>query len=128
MPFYLLALSLAPATIYFKNGNNWRDVHFWVNAVLFFPIFLSSFGHIVAIGHAWWFIYNKSTITGRNNSSYLNLPNDQDVLDDDNDSLDGGLNQHTSSDNPFHQDSIPTYNEATGKQPLSSNTDLKIQV
>lgn len=71
MPFYLLALFLAPATIYFRNGNDARDVQLWINVVLFFPIVFHGLGHMIAIIHAWYFIYHHSDITGREGNGYL---------------------------------------------------------
>lgn len=127
MPFYLLAISLAPATIYFKNGNNWKDVHFWINFLLFFPVVFSVFGHIIAIGHAWWFIYHKSAITGNGGNSYmdhLQIPDD----DDEADSFDRPVFHNSANENPFNQETgsssldgaagnnnqVPSYSDAVG--------------
>lgn len=81
MPFYLLAIYLAPATIYFKNGNNLRDPQLWVNVILYFPIIFSLFGHLLAVAHAWWFIYRTSDITGAESSYIHHLSMRDDGLD-----------------------------------------------
>ncbi|GMM36937.1 hypothetical protein DASC09_042620 [Saccharomycopsis crataegensis] len=136
MPFYLLAVFLAPATIYFKNGNKYRDVQLWMNFLLFFPVIFSFFGHFIAICHAWYFIYHHSAITGSETGSYLDrlqFNNDDDIESFDGPDVQAAVPNAYNANNEAGASSaghaVPSYSDAisNGKQPVGFS-DNKSQV